>query len=431
MGTVGNRERGGGIVAIRPPGDKSITHRALILAALADGASRIGGALTALDARAMARVLRRLGVAVSALRDGCDVVVQGHGLRGLRRPTGALHCGNSGTTARFLLGALASFRFAAWITGDASLRRRPMRRVTEPLTAMGARFEEHSGDGLPLVIRGGALRPLTYDMPVAAAQVKTALLLAGLTGRVTVSLREPARSRDHTERMLQGLGLPLQVSGGRITLEPAARVPGFELDVPGDLSSAAFLLAAAVLGVGAAVQLSGVGVNPTRTGALRVLERMGARITLESAGQRLGEPVANLTAVASPLVACDVSPAEVPSLIDEVPILAVLASRAAGESVFRGVQELRVKESNRLALLAANLRGLGVEAEASDATLTVVGTDRPPRGRVVTEGDHRIAMAFAVLGALPRARVRLSETASAAVSYPTFFTDLREVRRGR
>jgi len=308
-----------------------------------------------------------------------------------------------------------------------------MRRVTQPLAAMGARFEERRGDGLPLVMHGGRLQPLIYDLPVAAAQVKTALLLAGLTGRVAVTLREPAQSRDHTERMFRALGLPLQVTpSGGLSLAPADRVPAFELDVPGDVSSAAFLVAAAVLGVGRGVTLTGVGVNPTRTGVLRVLERMGARIRLEPVGEQLGEPVANLTVMPSSLTAAEVSASEVPSLIDEVPILAVLASRAAGASVFRGVQELRVKESNRLALLASNLRALGVEAEASEATLTVVGTDRPARGSVVTAGDHRLTMAFAVLGAVPRARVRLSETASAAVSYPTFFSDLRRlVRRGR
>ncbi|OGU02232.1 MAG: 3-phosphoshikimate 1-carboxyvinyltransferase [Gemmatimonadetes bacterium RBG_16_66_8] len=417
-------------VTLRPPGDKSITHRALMMAALADGPSRIRGALTSLDARSMARVLRQLGPAVSALRPDRDVTVKGRGLRGWRAPASVLNCGNSGTTARFLLGALASFAFRAVITGDASLRRRPMRRVTRPLTTMGARFEEGHGDGLPIVVRGGPLTELDYDLPVAAAQVKTALLLAGLTGRVAVRLHEPGRSRDHTERMLRGLAVPLVVSGGRIALAPVDRLRPFELDVPGDISSAAFLIGAALLDVGDGVLLKGVGVNPTRTGALRVLERMGARFDIRSRGEPLGEPVADIAALPSPLAACRVAAEEVPSLIDEVPMLAVLASRAAGESVFQGVHELRVKESDRLALIAENLRAVGVEAEASDATLTVIGTDRPPRGRVNTAGDHRLTMAFAVLGALPGARVRLSETASAAVSYPTFFADLRELSRG-
>lgn len=404
-----------------------------MFASLANGASRIRGALTSLDARSMARVLRQLGVAISPLKAGSEVVVTGRGLRGLRRPPAPLHCGNSGTTARFLLGTLASYRFPAWITGDASLRRRPMRRVTAPLSQMGAAFEERNGDGLPLIVHGGPLRPLDYDMPVAAAQVKTALLLAGLTGRVAVRLREPGRSRDHTERMLRALGVPLDVTGEHLAFTPVDRIEAFDLDVPGDPSSAAFLIGAAILGIGASrygVRVAGVGVNPTRLGAVRVLERMGARLALEPTGVTLGEPVADIVVHPSRLVACDVTPGEVPSLIDEVPILAVLASRADGESVFRGVAELRVKESNRLELLAANLRALGVTAEASADTLTVVGTDRPPRGRVETEGDHRIAMAFAVLGALPGARVRLSERASVAVSYPWFFDDLRKVRSG-
>lgn len=423
--------RGEDRVAIRPPGDKSITHRALLLAALASGASCIRGALTSLDARSMARVLRQLGVAISPLRHGRDVIVRGRGLRGLRRSAAPLHCGNSGTTARFLLGTLASYRFPAWITGDASLRRRPMRRVTEPLSRMGARFEERGGDGLPLIEHGGPLRPLAYDMPVAAAQVKTALLLAGLTGQVSVRLREPGRSRDHTERMLAALGVPLANDGGQLALGPVDHIPAFRVEVPGDLSSAAFLIGAAVIGAGGArgaLRVCGVGVNPTRMGVVAVLQRMGAKVESEPRGSALGEPVADVTVRASSLVACDVVPHEVPSLIDEIPILAVIASRAQGESVFRGVAELRVKESNRLELLASNLRSLGVAAEASGDTLTVVGTDRPPRGRVETAGDHRLAMAFSVLGALPGARVRLSERASVAVSYPSFFDDLGKIR---
>lgn len=381
----------------------------------------------------MARVLRQLGVAISSLRSGSDVVVGGRGLRGLRRAADTLHCGNSGTAARFLLGALASYRFPARITGDASLRGRPMRRVTVPLSLMGATFDGPGRDGLPIVVRGGLLRDLDYDMPVAAAQVKTALLLAGLTGRVAVRLREPGRSRDHTERMLQALGVPLAVVGDHIALTPVDALPAFEVTVPGDPSSAAFLVGAAVLGIGRpgqALRLSGVAVNPTRLGALDVLRRMGARLEFESRGTALGEPVADIVVHPSPLVACHVAPEEVPSLIDEVPILAVLASRAPGESVFRGVEELRVKESDRLALLASNLRALGVAAEASANTLTVTGTDRPPRGRVDTAGDHRLAMAFAVLGAMPGAQVRLSERASVAVSYPAFFDDLRQIQHG-
>lgn len=415
---------------VRPPGDKSITHRALVLGALGEGRTELTGALTSLDVRSMARVLRQLGVRMSALRPGARVVVQGRGLGGLRRPRAVLDCGNSGTSARFMLGTLAGFPFAARITGDASLRRRPMRRVTAPLAQMGARFEEPNGDGLPLVVHGGCLRALHYQLPVAAAQVKGALLLAGLTGGVPVQLREPGQSRDHTERMLQALGVRLTVSGLTVSLEPPERLAAFELAIPGDISSAAFLIGAALLGGRGELVLRDVGVNPTRVGSLRVLARMGAAIEVQPHRLVLGEPVADIVVNPSALRACTVEPVEVPSLIDEIPMLAVLAARAEGESVFRGVQELRVKESDRLMLIARNLRAVGVEAEASGDTLTVVGTDQPPRGNVDTARDHRLAMAFAVLGSLPGAAVRLSERASVAVSYPEFFDDLKRVRAG-
>ncbi len=421
---------------VRPPGDKSISHRALMLAALAGGgkgASELEGLLTGADVKSTARVLRQLGAEISSIRDDTKVVV--HASR-ISHPASRLHCGNSGTTARLMLGILAGQKFAATLTGDASLRRRPMRRVTEPLRAMGAEITEGRGDALPLTIRGGRLRALTYTTPVASAQIKSALLLAGLTGGVAVTIREPYRSRDHTERLLAHLGLGLHERGGAIVYEPAPEgrslVPAFRLAVPGDASSAAFLVGAAALAEGGELVIENVGVNPTRTGFLVVLARMGAhvdRVNLRDAG---GEPVADL--VARPgggaLRGTEVSAAEVPTLVDEVPMLAVLASRAEGETVFREVGELRVKESNRLELIAANLRVLGVEAEARGNDLHVCGTTRPPRGRVDTARDHRLAMAFAVLGTLPGADVRLSEKGSVAISYPRFFRDLKAIGVG-
>jgi 3-phosphoshikimate 1-carboxyvinyltransferase len=407
-----------------------------MLAALAGGgkgASELEGLLTGADVKSTARVLRQLGAEISSIRDDTKVVV--HASR-ISHPASRLHCGNSGTTARLMLGILAGQKFAATLTGDASLRRRPMRRVTEPLRAMGAEITEGRGDALPLTIRGGRLRALTYTTPVASAQIKSALLLAGLTGGVAVTIREPYRSRDHTERLLAHLGLGLHERGGAIVYEPAPEgrslVPAFRLAVPGDASSAAFLVGAAALAEGGELVIENVGVNPTRTGFLVVLARMGAhvdRVNLRDAG---GEPVADL--VARPgggaLRGTEVGAAEVPTLVDEVPMLAVLASRAEGETVFREVGELRVKESNRLELIAANLRVLGVEAEARGNDLHVCGTTRPPRGRVDTGRDHRLAMAFAVLGTLPGADVRLSEKGSVAISYPRFFRDLKAIGVG-
>jgi 3-phosphoshikimate 1-carboxyvinyltransferase len=394
-----------------------------MLAALARGTSVIDGLLTGDDVKSTARVLRQLGALISPIRAGAAVTVRG---RPLTRPHAPLYCGNSGTTARLLLGILAGQRFSATLTGDASLRRRPMRRVTEPLRTMGAEIVEEQGDGLPLAIRGGRLRSLVYTSPIASAQVKGALLLAGLAGRVAVTIREPYRSRDHTERLFVHLGLNLHEQGGAIAYEPSSRshFRSFQLSVPGDVSSAAFLVAAAVLAERGELLIENVGVNPTRTGFLVVLERMGAhveRVNLRDSG---GEPVADLIVRPAELTGTEVPAAEIPTLVDEVPVLAVLASRARGETVFREVGELRVKESNRLELLAANLRAVGVRAEARGNDLHVEGTERPPRGRVDTAADHRLAMAFAVLGAVPGADVRLSERRSVAISYPGFFTDL-------
>jgi 3-phosphoshikimate 1-carboxyvinyltransferase len=397
-----------------------------MLAALARGTSELTGLLTGDDVKSSARVLRQLGADISTIRDGATVTV--HASR-ITHPASRLHCGNSGTTARLLLGILAGQRFRATLTGDASLRRRPMLRVTEPLRTMGATITAR-GDGgsLPLTIRGGQLRGLEYTSPVASAQVKSALLFAGLTGRVPVTIREPYRSRDHTERLFAHLGLAIHEHDSVISYQPSAvSVPPFDMSVAGDTSSAAFLVAAAVLAEGGELLIENVGVNPTRTGYLVVLQRMGARIDRVNLRDEGGEPVADLIARPASLTATQVSAAEIPTLVDEVPILAVLASRARGETVFREVGELRVKESNRLELVAANLRAVGAQAEARGNDLYVAGGAGAPRGRVETAKDHRLAMAFAVLGTVPGADVRLSERRSVGISYPGFFKDLKRV----
>jgi 3-phosphoshikimate 1-carboxyvinyltransferase len=393
---------------------------------MAKGTSWIGGPLTALDPRSTARVLRQLGAEVSPLTSGQPVRVTGKGR--LRPPDQALFCGNSGTTARLLLGLLAGHRFRARVTGDASLRRRPMRRVTDPLELMGSRVQGGNGDGLPLDIRGGNLRPLRYELPVASAQVKSALLLAGYAGGVEVQLRESAgRSRDHTERMLRGLGLDVAERDGWIGFVPGGRIPAFEMQVPGDLSSAAFLLGAAILARQGELRVRGVGLNPTRTGVLAVLARMGATVGIEPAGEESGEPVGDLVARPARLTGVQVPAGDVPGLIDEIPLLAALATRAEGLTVFQGVGELRHKESDRLGLLAANIRAVGGVAEAMGDTLAVEGMDRPPAGRVITGGDHRIAMAFAVLNIVAGARVRIDRPAAAEVSFPRFQQTLRSL----
>jgi 3-phosphoshikimate 1-carboxyvinyltransferase len=389
---------------LRVPGDKSISHRVLLLAAMARGTSHVGGLLTSLDARSSARVLRQLGATVSPLAPERAIRIIGRGR--LRRPAGVLHCGNSGTTTRLLLGLLAAHRFPATLTGDASLRRRPMRRVTEPLTEMGARFTEHAGAGLlPLTVRGARLKGIAHRMPVSSAQIKSAILCAGLAGEVPVSVLEPhGRSRDHTERLLRAFGYAVEEQDGWIHFRPTGRLVPFDLQVPGDPSSAAFPVGAAVLAESGDLRIAGVCLNPTRTGFLRV-------------------------AAPSSLRATEVAATEIPGLIDEIPLLAVLATRAEGTTVFRQVGELRVKESDRLGLIAGNIRALGGKAEVIGDDLHVEGGDRPPSGRVRTEGDHRIAMAFAVLGTVPGATVRVDDLACSAVSYPGFADMLRQLRR--
>jgi 3-phosphoshikimate 1-carboxyvinyltransferase len=413
---------------VRVPGDKSVSHRALMLAALSAGDCELRGVLAAGDTRATTSCLRSLGIRVGPLREGSPVRVGGGGLRPFRVPADRLDCRNSGTTARLLMGLLAAHPFQSVLTGDRSLRRRPMSRVTEPLALMGARIRTTDGR-LPVTIRGGRLTSLDYASPVASAQVKTCLLLAGLSSGVRVAVTEPLRSRDHTERLLRMLGATCEVRGSRVELEPPVRLPAFDGTVPGDFSSAAYLLAAGLLAERGQLTVQGVGVNPTRTGFLRAVARMGGLIEVSDASESLGEPIASLTPNPSPLAPFFVSPEEVPSMVDEIPLLACLAARATGHSVFRGVGELRVKESDRLALVAKNLAALGVRAESEADTLHVEGSASPPRGRVETAGDHRLAMAFAVLGTVPGARVELDDERCVAVSYPGFFRDLRAVGR--
>lgn len=412
--------------SVRVPGDKSLTHRLLLLAGLAPGRSRLRGALTSLDARSTAGVLRALGVGVSPLRGGREIEIVGR--RRFRPPEGSLNCGNSGTTARLGLGLLAAHSFSARMTGDASLRRRPMRRVTEPLALMGARFGRET-NRLPLTVRGGSLDPLEWQLPVSSAQIKGCLLFAGMASGQPVSLLEPmGRSRDHTERLLRSFGYTVvEDAAGWIHFRPTGALTPFDLDVPGDPSSAAFLVGAALLAEGGSLRISGVGINPTRTGFLSVLARMGARVTVEPAGEQCGESVGDLIVSPGGLRGTVITAEEIPGLIDEIPLLAVLASRAQGETRFHEVGELRVKESDRLGLLASNLRAAGAEASVEGEVLTVQGGGRPPVGRVVTEGDHRIAMAFAVLGTVSGARLRIDNMACAGVSFPGFSEVLKSI----
>lgn len=410
------------------PADKSLTHRALLLGALASGTSVIENPLTSLDARATAAVLRRLGVSVSPMRGG-RVRVEGVGLRGLQPPASTLHCGNSGTAARLLLGILAGTAppFTARLTGDASLRGRPMRRVTTPLSLMGASFVELAGDGLPLQVAGRPLHPIVYEQEVASAQVKSAVLFAALVAGVEVTVREPLATRDHSERMLRALGVPVESNGDAVTLSPVAALKPFSMRVPGDPSSAAFLAAAAMLAGRNEIHLPRVGVNPTRMGFFDAIRRMGAKVEIGDVTESMGEPVGDVVVRAAPLGATVVPREDVPTLIDEIPLLAGVASMAEGKTTFHGVAELRVKESDRLALLAANLTAVGKRCVVNGDTLTVEGSPGAPVGAVETGRDHRMAMTFAVMGRIPGAAVHLSESGSPEISYPRFFAALDEV----
>ncbi len=411
---------------VHVPGDKSLSHRALMFAALAGGRSVVRGILPSADVRSTAECLRRLGAPIPALHD--ELIIDGRGRRGLQVPSLDLDCGNSGTTARLLTGILAGAGVASRLVGDASLSRRPMRRVTLPLSQMGAVFDGEAGDGLPMRICSGVSAGLDWASPTASAQVKSALLLAGLVAGVPVTVREPERSRDHTERMLLAAGVPLHVDGTRVALEAFdGELPAFELRVPGDPSSAAFFAALALL-TGVPVRTSAISVNPTRAGFFEVLVRMGAGITTHDATVECGEPVAQLGISGSVSAPAVIAAAEVPSLIDELPLLACVAACAPGETRVTGAAELRVKESDRISAVVQALRAVGADADELPDGFVVRGRPGVPyRGAVVTHGDHRLAMAFGVLGAVPGNAIVVDDPDCAGVSFPGFWDTLRAV----
>ena len=428
---------------VRVPGDKSISHRSLIVAALGTGVSRVRGILRSADVESTAGVLRSLGVAIPPLSD--DIRIAGVGFRGLSAPREALQCGNSGTTVRLMAGVVAASPFRAQFIGDASLSRRPMRRVARPLEEMGARVTlDGTGDGLPMTVQGGVLRPLAWKTETASAQTKSAILLAGLVAGVTVSVTEPGRSRDHTERILRALGVrieraadtplrPAEIGGSvpveeRVTLYPVASLPAIDLRVPGDPSSAAFFAALAALASDGDIELPDVLMNRTRAGFMQALGRMGASVD-ETPAQAMGagERVGTLRVRSQALRGIEIGAREVPAIIDELPLLACVAARAEGETIITGAAELRVKESDRITAVVGNLRAIGAEAEELPDGMRVVGSRAPLRGSIRTHGDHRIAMAFGVLGALDGCEIAIDDRECVGVSYPQFWTELQRV----
>jgi 3-phosphoshikimate 1-carboxyvinyltransferase len=415
---------------ITVPGDKSISHRAAILNALARGEATVQNFLTGEDCLSTLRVLSALGVQTQLDTSGDTPILQvtGAGLVGLREPADVLECGNSGTTMRLMCGVLAGQPFHSILTGDESLRSRPMARVTNPLREMGARVDGR-GDGslAPLSLRGGGLHGIHYRLPVASAQTKSAILLAGLFAEGETVVEEPEASRDHTERMLAAMGARIEREGPAVRLTPGGELEPLSLRIPNDISAAAFWMVAATVHPDAELRLTGVGVNPTRSGIIEALREMGADIAVEEERGVGGEPVGDIVVRSSELHGIPVEGDIIPRLIDEVPALAVAAAFATGRTEIRDARELRVKESDRITAVASQLSRLGVTIEELDDGMVIEGGHGIEGGDVASFGDHRLAMALAITGLAAKNPVRLSDSAAVSISYPMFWEHLQQV----
>ncbi|WP_444438133.1 bifunctional prephenate dehydrogenase/3-phosphoshikimate 1-carboxyvinyltransferase [Pseudomonas sp. A6] len=404
---------------VRVPGDKSISHRSIMLGSLAEGTTEVEGFLEGEDALATIQAFRDMGVVIEGPHHG-RVTVHGVGLHGLKPAPGPIYLGNSGTSMRLLSGLLAAQPFDSTLTGDASLTKRPMNRVAKPLREMGAVIETAAEGRPPLTIKGGQkLTGMHYDMPMASAQVKSCLLLAGLYAAGETSVTEPAPTRDHTERMLRGFGYPVEVEGSTAKVESGHKLSATNIEVPADISSAAFFLVAASIAEGSEIVLEHVGINPTRTGVIDILKLMGADITLENQREVGGEPVADLRVRSAKLKGIDIPEDLVPLAIDEFPVLFVAAANAEGRTVLRGAEELRVKESDRIQVMADGLLALGVKCEPTPDGIIIDG-GAYGGGEVWSHGDHRIAMSFSVASLRASAPIRIHDCANVATSFPNF-----------
>ena len=417
--------------SIRVPGDKSIAHRALILGAMAEGEQIVTGLPDSADVASTVACLRALGCTIEkqpddSVRISGGLRISGEDIKAAGSPAGeiALDAGNSGTTARLLAGTIAGLGLDCLIDGDVSLRSRPMARIAEPLGLMGAEIRTSVGGCLPMRIRGGGLKAVTFRLPVASAQVKSCVLLAGLNASDSTTVIEKTLTRDHTEILLQAMGVPVDRKTGAVTVPGGVRPRAITVNVPGDISSAAFFAAAAALLPGSEVRLAGTGVNPTRTGALEVMQRMGASITFENCATRSGEPVADIVVRSGSLCGVDIDGPMIPALIDELPLLAVLATQAEGAFTVSGAEELRHKESDRIAAIVSNLSRLGARIEEHSDGFTVHGPAPLQGTRVRSFGDHRIAMAMAVAGLVASDETIIDDAGAVAVSYPHFFQDM-------
>jgi 3-phosphoshikimate 1-carboxyvinyltransferase len=427
--TIKPAKRVSGTITV--PADKSISHRAVLLAALAEGKTTIENFLTSADCSRTLQAVRDLGVPVEELAPG-RYCVYGKGLGALRSPSQPLDLGNSGTGLRLLAGLIAGQGISATLTGDASLCSRPMQRIVAPLSDMGAKIQAQVGDRAPLTIEGGNLRPITYTLPVASAQVKSALLLAGVQAEGKTTLIEPFPTRDHTERLLGHLGGQILRDGPQVSLEGPLHLQGKNISIPGDFSSATFLLAAALLLEGSEITVKGVGLNPTRTAFLKILQDMGAQVEIDQAPDAGYEPVGSLRLHYQPLKGVVLKdPVLIPNIIDEIPILAILASQANGKTLIRNARELRVKESDRIRVLCENLKAVGVTVEEFHDGLAITG--KPGRiqgGKVDSHKDHRIAMAFAILGLFSEGGIEVSDVECIETSFPDFKETLERITHG-
>lgn len=410
------------------PGDKSISHRSIMFGAIASGTTEVSGFLQGADCLSTISCFEKMGVQIE--NTAGRIFVHGNGLRGLHAPDGILDCGNSGTTTRLISGILAAQPFTSVLTGDSSLCRRPMKRIITPLSMMGARIESHSDSGFcaPLTIHGGPLTGIHYCSPVASAQVKSAILLAGLYADGVTQVTEPARSRNHTEQMLRSFGAELTADGTTVTIHPADELHGQQINVPGDISSAAYFIVAGLLVANSEICLKNVGVNPTRNGILRVCEQMGATFRYENHKIESGEPTCDILVTPSPLHGVTIGGDIIPTLIDEIPAIALLACFADGTTVIRDAAELKAKESNRIDIMVENLQKMGADITATEDGMIIRG-GRPLHGVSETDPiqcheDHRIAMTFSIAALAAESAVAIADAACVRISYPNFYEDL-------
>lgn len=409
------------------PGDKSISHRAVMFGAMANGTTNVSGFLPGDDCLSTIACFRKMGVAIE--QEGDKVTVEGKGLDGLKEPNGVLDVGNSGTTIRLLLGVLSGRPFHSVVVGDDSIGKRPMARVTGPLRQMGAQIDgRETGNKTPLSIRGGQTKAIEYTMPVASAQVKSALLLAGLQAEGETSVTEPQTTRDHTERMLHAFGVKVTTAGKTISIQGGQSLQAADVVVPGDISSAAFFLVAGCIVPGSRVHLKNVGLNPTRAGILEVLKRSGAKLSIDEQVTTGGEPRGDVTISTSELSPFVIEGEEVPTLIDEIPVLAVLATQISGTTIIRDAEELKVKETNRIDTVVGELAKLGADIEATDDGMIIRGGKPLTGGKVDSHGDHRIGMALVIASLCANGPVELANIGAISVSYPQFFEHLQSLQ---